>query len=230
MAEGELAVLFRNNHFATLHLRGRALYTLVTDQVSGGLGEAARATCTPQLSSHPPQGYLREGGVVWERLDNVDGDTTYHSADFRTHEEHSAAREAETQEYLARLALQEQVESNAASEPGQSSRPLSGSLGGGAAVADTTQSDHDLALALHLHEQEQQRVAAEERERRQLTASQAAQARPAPAPPSTQSASTAPGSGLSGVRAGLNNVLGRASGCASSGNGSRAKKSDCSIM
>lgn len=49
-------VFFRNNHFNSLfkHEDG-ALYLLVTDQ-----------------------GYLREGGVIWERLSGIDGDTAFY--------------------------------------------------------------------------------------------------------------------------------------------------------
>ena len=50
--ENELAVLFRNDHFSTLHRHEGRLYCLVTDQ-----------------------GYADQSNVVWELLDNIDGNT-----------------------------------------------------------------------------------------------------------------------------------------------------------
>jgi hypothetical protein len=52
IADGELSVFFRNNHFNVLLRSGSGLYLLVTDQ-----------------------GYLFEADIVWEHLSNVDGDT-----------------------------------------------------------------------------------------------------------------------------------------------------------
>ena len=86
LKEGELAVFFRNNHFGTLLMHEGALYTLVTDQ-----------------------GYQLESGVVWEKMDNVEGDTTYYSSEFVTYRDHVARREAETAQYLERLAMIEEV-------------------------------------------------------------------------------------------------------------------------
>ena len=54
MVEGELAVVFRNNHFSTLLKRQGQLYMLVTDQ-----------------------GYLREDDIVWEVLQSLDGDNDF---------------------------------------------------------------------------------------------------------------------------------------------------------
>ena len=54
MEEGQLAVLFRNNHFSTMVKQGGVLYLLVTDQ-----------------------GFLHQGDVVWESLDSVQGDTVF---------------------------------------------------------------------------------------------------------------------------------------------------------
>ena len=58
--ERELGVFFRNNHFSTIFRFGGSLYLLVTDE-----------GCHDQ-----PQ-------VVWERLDEIDGDTDYLNADFK---------------------------------------------------------------------------------------------------------------------------------------------------
>eukprot|EP00536_Pseudo-nitzschia_multiseries_P012548 jgi/Psemu1/244652/estExt_Genewise1.C_4850031 len=58
--EGDMVVFFRNNHFNTLtKQRGGSLYLLVTDF-----------------------GYANVGSVVWEKLDVIDGDTEYVTADF----------------------------------------------------------------------------------------------------------------------------------------------------
>jgi len=52
--ENEICVFFRNNHFSTLYKRNGFLYLLVTDE-----------------------GYAREASIVWEKLDEIDGDTEY---------------------------------------------------------------------------------------------------------------------------------------------------------
>lgn len=59
--ERQLCVFFRNNHFSTLFKYDGALYLLVTDA-----------------------GYLDEPNVVWERLNDIDGDTEYLDAQFRS--------------------------------------------------------------------------------------------------------------------------------------------------
>lgn len=59
LTEDELCVLFRNNHFITLHKRKDRLYQLVTDQ-----------------------GFLNEPDVVWESLINVEGDGQFADSDF----------------------------------------------------------------------------------------------------------------------------------------------------
>ncbi|XP_065306906.1 ubiquitin carboxyl-terminal hydrolase MINDY-2-like isoform X1 [Dermacentor albipictus] len=59
VTEDELCVLFRNNHFITLHKRKDRLYQLVTDQ-----------------------GFLNEPDVVWESLINVEGDGQFADSDF----------------------------------------------------------------------------------------------------------------------------------------------------
>lgn len=59
--ERQLCVFFRNNHFSTLFKFGGALYLLVTDA-----------------------GYLDESTVVWELLDEIDGDTAFLDAQFHS--------------------------------------------------------------------------------------------------------------------------------------------------
>ncbi|XP_062414471.1 ubiquitin carboxyl-terminal hydrolase MINDY-1 isoform X2 [Pungitius pungitius] len=58
--EGEISVFFRNNHFSTMIKHKGHLYLLVTDQ-----------------------GFLQEGGLVWESLHNVEGDGNFCDSDFR---------------------------------------------------------------------------------------------------------------------------------------------------
>ncbi len=54
VGEDDLCVFFRNNHFATLTKHNGVLYLLVTDL-----------------------GYANTPEIVWEKLDNIDGDTEY---------------------------------------------------------------------------------------------------------------------------------------------------------
>jgi hypothetical protein len=58
--ECEYAVLFFNNHFSVLTKQGGHLYMLVTDA-----------------------GYAAQPSVIWERLSDVDGNTTFFDASFR---------------------------------------------------------------------------------------------------------------------------------------------------
>ncbi|KAK6049779.1 hypothetical protein COOONC_12716, partial [Cooperia oncophora] len=59
MQDGELAVLFRNNHFHTIHRRKDLLYLLVSDS-----------------------GYANEPSIVWESFNNVDGSSIFFASDF----------------------------------------------------------------------------------------------------------------------------------------------------
>jgi hypothetical protein len=57
-----LSVYFRNNHFSTIYKNeNRQLFTLVTDQ-----------------------GYLENLNVVWETLDNIEGDSVYLTSTFNS--------------------------------------------------------------------------------------------------------------------------------------------------
>jgi hypothetical protein len=58
MQQGDLAVLFRNNHFSVIHKHADRLYSLVTD-----IG-------------------FRRSGIMWESLDQLDGDAMYLNSDF----------------------------------------------------------------------------------------------------------------------------------------------------
>lgn len=57
--EDEICILFRNNHFITLYKYKGKLYQLVTDQ-----------------------GFLTESNMVWETLNNIEGDTQFVDGDF----------------------------------------------------------------------------------------------------------------------------------------------------
>ncbi|CAG2170062.1 unnamed protein product [Oppiella nova] len=59
LKEQELCVLFRNNHFIVLYKHKNQLYQLVTDQ-----------------------GFISENNVVWETLNNIEGDTQFVDGDF----------------------------------------------------------------------------------------------------------------------------------------------------
>uniref|UniRef100_A0A0N5AT07 Ubiquitin carboxyl-terminal hydrolase n=1 Tax=Syphacia muris TaxID=451379 RepID=A0A0N5AT07_9BILA len=59
LKDGEMAILFRNNHFHTLYKNQVDLYVLVTDQ-----------------------GYLDEPYVVWETLNCIDGNSSFVDAQF----------------------------------------------------------------------------------------------------------------------------------------------------
>uniref|UniRef100_A0A8C4Q1J7 Ubiquitin carboxyl-terminal hydrolase n=1 Tax=Eptatretus burgeri TaxID=7764 RepID=A0A8C4Q1J7_EPTBU len=91
--EGELCVFFRNNHFSTIYKHKGQLYLLVTDQ-----------------------GFLREDKVVWESLQNVDGDGNFFDANFglRPPSEPSTTfvssnnQEQIDQDYLVALSLQQE--------------------------------------------------------------------------------------------------------------------------
>ena len=54
LRERQLAIFFRNDHFSTMFSKEGQLYLLVTDL-----------------------GYQKESNVVWELLDEIDGDTEY---------------------------------------------------------------------------------------------------------------------------------------------------------
>uniref|UniRef100_A0A0R3S6Q2 Ubiquitin carboxyl-terminal hydrolase n=1 Tax=Elaeophora elaphi TaxID=1147741 RepID=A0A0R3S6Q2_9BILA len=81
--DGEIAVLFRNNHFQTLAKQKDALYVLVTDM-----------------------GFLGESAVVWETLDCIDGNSTFVNSVFSTSHKLSILAD-ESADYLLALSIQE---------------------------------------------------------------------------------------------------------------------------
>ncbi|XP_057449406.1 uncharacterized protein LOC130740742 isoform X2 [Lotus japonicus] len=82
LKEHELCVFFRNNHFSTMFKFEGDLYLLVTDQ-----------------------GYINEPNLVWEKLNEVNGDSWFMTSSFK-----------EFKDYLASLdgAIQENLDINAA--------------------------------------------------------------------------------------------------------------------
>lgn len=79
--ERQLAVFFRNSHFSTMLKHNGDVYLLCTDIAFG--------------ASH----------VCWEKLDEVDGDTSYYDADFRE----NTAADGDAAAQAAAEALQEQA-------------------------------------------------------------------------------------------------------------------------
>ena len=83
MKDGQLAVFFRNNHFSTLCKERSVLYLLVTDQ-----------------------GFLNQPNVVWETLDNIQGDTGFVDSDFNVVESPGEASESPDRDHLLAVSLQ----------------------------------------------------------------------------------------------------------------------------
>ncbi|GAA0154671.1 hypothetical protein LIER_12586 [Lithospermum erythrorhizon] len=97
MKERELCVFFRNNHFNTMFKFEGELYILVTDQ-----------------------GYINQPDLVWEKLNEVNGDTLYMTGNFKEFkvddhsnsawDEHNAM--SSTADYLASIDTSPQQQSN----------------------------------------------------------------------------------------------------------------------
>lgn len=152
---GQVAILFRNDHFSTLYKNPRngQLVTLVTDQ-----------------------GYSSHDEIVWESLTDVNGrGSQLFSGDFRSVDNSDSS--AQPQNQLSQNTLNagddqgwttvqgrrgNQQQSGLAGATGQDAEPTSpGDL------SRAEQEDHDLALALQLQEEEEdrQRRETEQRER-----------------------------------------------------------------
>ncbi|RWS28399.1 hypothetical protein B4U80_07982 [Leptotrombidium deliense] len=95
--EGELSVLFRNNHFITLFKHKNELFQLVTDQ-----------------------GFLTESNVVWETLNNIENDGQFVDAEFITVPPKSIpvpnSQQQVDQDYLIALSLQEEAKKESETE------------------------------------------------------------------------------------------------------------------
>ncbi|KAF2756091.1 hypothetical protein EJ05DRAFT_539897 [Pseudovirgaria hyperparasitica] len=155
---GQVAILFRNDHFSTLYKEPRTgrIFTLVTDA-----------------------GYSRHEEIVWESLVDVHGrGSELFSGDFRPvgnmSDANTVSNEAEERPIRSLLDADDDqgwqaVRNNRSGQPRpQDPAPLTGSTieptAGSPPAASTEQEDHDLALALQLQEEE------EDRHRRDLAA------------------------------------------------------------
>ncbi|RLN98542.1 hypothetical protein BBJ28_00023019, partial [Nothophytophthora sp. Chile5] len=164
--ERQLCVFFRNNHFSTLFkVRGRclsccALYLLVTDA-----------------------GYLDEPTVVWERLNEIDGDTEYLDAQFRpvtaseqqqsilTQQQQQRDEEQQALREATALSLtgggttaddSEQVASGGDARAPEHTMPTGG-LFGDHAAEDEGELHPDYLLALEFQREEEERVRGQKR-------------------------------------------------------------------
>ncbi|KAF2170822.1 hypothetical protein M409DRAFT_18795 [Zasmidium cellare ATCC 36951] len=170
---GQIAILFRNDHFSTLYKEPRhgALMTLVTDA-----------------------GYSSHDEIVWESLVDVNGAasemfsgdlrTVSHGSDSRMNQSSSAGGNEGRQTVQSRYRNKRQSAQNGAAEeappPLPGPRPLShtepnaGAANNGPPRTASEQEDHDLALALQLQEEEEdhQRQVEERRRREQQLSEQ----------------------------------------------------------
>ncbi|PSN71604.1 hypothetical protein BS50DRAFT_570930 [Corynespora cassiicola Philippines] len=173
---GQIAILFRNDHFSTLYKDPRTtqLVTLVTDQ-----------------------GYSSHDEIVWESLVDVNGQgSELYSGDFRpVGNTGSPQRPQEQQPVQSLLGVDDDqgwttVPSRRSNQQNTSTAlspdPNNGVPSSGSELNRTEQEDHDLALALQLQEEEddRHRRSMEERRRRENQLSESAiatqsQARPA---------------------------------------------------
>ena len=122
LRENEVGVLYRNLHFATVFKREGVLYALVTDI-----------------------GYRQQRNVVWERLDDVGGDTDFCDATFTP----AAPTSSEDPDHL--LALQLARDDEAARERAAAPLPTAAATEvtpASAPGATASDADYQAALAL----------------------------------------------------------------------------------
>ncbi|XP_042051068.1 ubiquitin carboxyl-terminal hydrolase MINDY-1-like [Salvia splendens] len=131
--ERELCVFFRNNHFNTMFKYEGELYILATDQ-----------------------GYLNQPDLVWEKLNEVNGDTVYMTGNFKQFkmDEHSSST---WDEQNARATTADYLASIDSSEPNTSFN-----------------SDLQLAIALQQQEFDQQQQEQQREQQQQRNAQQQA--------------------------------------------------------
>lgn len=158
---GQIAILFRNDHFSTVYKepRGGALMTLVTDT-----------------------GYSAHEEIVWESLVDVNGAASeMFSGDFRTVSHGSETERSRRNGAGGGVGQWEnaqrrhQEQENGTIEGGEAAPPLPGPRPTQETPSDShfpmssiEQEDHDLALALQLQEEEEdQQRQAESRRRRE---------------------------------------------------------------
>ena len=157
---GQIAVLFRNDHFSTMYKEPQtsAILTLVTDA-----------------------GYSTHDEIVWESLVDVDGKgTELYSGDFRPVEN---ARTSQTQGQPVRSMLDVHATAGhgtTGSSSGRSTDAAADSTSSQGQASRSEQEDHDLALALQLQEEEeaQHRRSVEDQRRRNEQQQQQQQQRP----------------------------------------------------
>ncbi|KAF2457006.1 hypothetical protein BDY21DRAFT_344632 [Lineolata rhizophorae] len=171
LRSGQIAILFRNDHFTTLYKepRSQQLLTLVTDA-----------------------GYANHEEIVWESLVDVNGkDSELYSGDFRpvgSISDGAADREGE-REIRSLLHDDDNVDASRLGDDGppnarrhrhqasaaSNATATPSNRDGGDARSRTEQEDHDLALALQLQEEEEARHQREQAERRRREDERAAQ-------------------------------------------------------
>lgn len=140
----QLCVFFRNNHFCTLFRQKDELFLLVTDQ-----------------------GFLHERNVVWETLNNVEGDHYFVDSEFHTYTKPAPAEpvlppdvsvnsdEQVNHDYLLAMSLQqelqyvEQIDRPDASQPQRQQRPQLSD----AELAARLQAEEDAQAAHHAVQQ-----------------------------------------------------------------------------
>jgi hypothetical protein len=155
LSESELCVFFRNNHFATLTKHAGELYLLVTDL-----------------------GYAREPLIVWERLNQIDGDSTLCTSSFDRVDESQTATATEA---ASAAAFEVQFAEAEAARAAEASR--GGDFGGARNAVDACYfavegEDADMALAIQLQREEEAMLRRREaREREQQPAQSYAQPR-----------------------------------------------------
>jgi hypothetical protein len=157
LSERELCVFFRNNHFATLTKHAGELYLLVTDL-----------------------GYAREPLIVWERLNQIDGDSTLCMSSFDRVDESltatatEAASAAAFEVQFAGAEAARVAEAARAGEAGGEGYPGAGGHRGDGAGYVAEGVDADMALAIQLQREEEVMVQrAEAREQQQQAHGQA---------------------------------------------------------
>ena len=139
LANDSLGVFFRNDHFNTITKRDGKLYLLVTDE-----------------------GYSNSSEIVWERLDNIDGDCDYVDSAFSTQgviAQRELQHERELQAQIAvatQRSLNDAVEAN--NEDSSFQQQINAQL-----EANKNSEDASLAMAMALQkkyeEDENERVA-----------------------------------------------------------------------
>lgn len=149
LQDDQLGVFFRNNHFSTFLKRKDELFLLVTDQ-----------------------GFLTEDRVIWESLANVEGDSIFVDAEFRTlpavqsspepavHLPINQQLSQEDQDFLVALTLQQEQDAPAQQQHFQSETAPIQALTKQTAETDQEWTDRQLAMQLQeeerIHQQQMQ--------------------------------------------------------------------------